>query len=164
MKVEEIKENIYEKLIRLNYSRKENDLGSVNSINWFDLDPELRDVILTFPDRHVKFDVDLMSIEDLEREQQFYIFVSQGNVYLVDTQGYNYPRYIVELEGFNDGIDYGDDHIERMEGLIRIADEQIFNAVVKSLVIELRNEGFDQEDILNFLQFKLDMAIEGANK
>ena len=164
MKAEEIKNSIYDKLVSLNYSRKENDLESVNSLNWFDLDPELKDVILTFPDRHVAFDVDLMDIEDLDREQQFYIFLSQGKVYLVDTQGYNYPRYIVELEGFDDGIDYEDDYIERMEGLIRIADEQIFNAVVKSLVIELRNENFCQGDILNFLQFKLDMAIEAASK
>jgi len=164
MKAKEITENIYIKLVSLNYSRKENDLESVNSINWFDLDGELKSHILSFPTRHVKFDVDLMDIEDLDGEQQFYLFHSNGNSYLVDTQGYSYPRYIVELEGFDDGIDYEDDHIERMEGLIRIADEQIFNAVVKSLVIELRNEGFDQEDILNFLQFKLDMAIEGARK
>ena len=61
------KESIYDKLVRLNYSRKENDLISVNSINWFDLDFELRDVILTFPSRHVKFDVDLMDIEDLDQ-------------------------------------------------------------------------------------------------
>jgi len=105
-----------------------------------------------------------MDIEDLDREQQFYVFISDGKVYLVDTQGYNYPRYIVELEGF-DGEDVTeDDYIDRMEGLIRIADDQIFNAVVKSLVIELRNENFCQGDILNFLQFKLDMAIEAASK
>jgi len=160
MKAKEITENIYIKLVSLNYSRKENDLESVNSINWFDLDGELKSHILSFPTRHVKFDVDLMDIEDLDGEQQFYLFHSNGNSYLVDTQGYSYPRYIVELEGFDDE----DDYIERMEGLIRIADDQIFNAVVKSLVIELRNEDFSQEDILNFLQFKLDMAIEGARK
>lgn len=160
MKAKEIKENIYEKLVSLNYSRKENDLESVNSLNWFDLDPELKDVINSFPIRYVAFNVDLMDIEDLDREQQFYVFISDGKVYLVDTQGYNYPRYIVELEGF----DGEDDYIDRMEGLIRIADDQIFNAVVKSLVIELRKEDFSQEDILNFLQFKLDMAIEGAKK
>jgi hypothetical protein len=160
MKAKEIKENIYEKLVSLNYSRKENDLESVNSLNWFDLDPELKDVINSFPIRYVAFNVDLMDIEDLDREQQFYMFISDGKVYLVDTQGYNYPRYIVELEGF----DSEDDYIERMEGLIRIADDQIFNAVVKSLVIELRNEDFCQGDILNFLQFKLDMAIEAASK
>ncbi len=161
MKAKDIKESVYNKLVSLDYSRKENDLISVNSINWFDLDPELKSHILSFPTRHIKFDVDLMDIEDLDREQQFYLFLSQGKVYLVDTQGYTYPRYIVELEGFNNDED---DFIDRMEGLIRIADDQIFNAVVKSLVIELRNEDFCQGDILNFLQFKLDMAIEAASK
>ena len=63
------------------------------------------------------------------------------------------------------GLVWVDDRLDdRMEGLIRIADDQIFNAVVKSLVFELREEDFSQEDILNFLQFKLDMAIEGASK
>ncbi len=161
MKAKEIKDSIYDKLVSLNYSRKENDLESVNSLNWFDLDPELKSHILSFPIRHIDFNVDLMDIEDLDREQQFYVFHSNGNSYLVDTQGYNYPRYIVELEGFNNDED---DFIDRMEGLIRIADDQIFNAVVKSLVIELRNENFCQGDILNFLQFKLDMAIEAASK
>jgi hypothetical protein len=164
MKAKEIKENIYEKLVSLNYSRKENDLASVNSLNWFDLNPELKDIINSFPIRYVAFNVDLMDIEDLDREQQFYVFISDGKVYLVDTQGYNYPRYIVELEGFDSEDVTEDDYIERMEGLIRIADDQIFNAVVKSLVIELRNEDFCQGDILNFLQFKLDMAIEAASK
>jgi hypothetical protein len=164
MKAKEIKENIYEKLVSLNYSRKENDLASVNSLNWFDLNPELKDVINSFPIRYVAFNVDLMDIEDLDREQQFYVFISDGKVYLVDTQGYNYPRYIVELEGFDSEDVTEDDYIDRMEGLIRIADDQIFNAVVKSLVIELRNENFCQGDILNFLQFKLDMAIEAASK
>ena len=164
MKAKEIKENIYDKLVSLNYSRKENDLESVNSINWFDLQFELKDIINSFPIRYVAFNVDLMDIEDLDREQQFYVFISDGKVYLVDTQGYNYPRYIVELEGFDSEDVTEDDYIDRMEGLIRIADDQIFNAVVKSLVIELRNENFSQRDILNFLQFKLDVAIEAASK
>jgi hypothetical protein len=164
MKAKEIKENIYDKLVSLNYSRKENDLESVNSINWFDLQFELKDIINSFPIRHIDFNVDLMDIEDLDREQQFYVFHSNGNSYLVDTQGYNYPRYIVELEGFDSEDVTEDDYIDRMEGLIRIADDQIFNAVVKSLVIELRNENFSQRDILNFLQFKLDVAIEAASK
>ena len=164
MKAKDINEFYYKKLVSLDYSRKENDLISVNSINWFDLQFELKDIINSFPIRHVKFDVDLMDIEDLDREQQFYVFISDGKVYLVDTQGYNYPRYIVELEGFDSEDVTEDDYIDRMEGLIRIADDQIFNAVVKSLVFELREEDFSQRDILNFLQFKLDVAIEAASK
>ena len=158
MKAKEITENIYIKLVSLNYSRKENDLESVNSINWFDLDGELKSHILSFPTRHVKFDVDLMDIEDLDGEQQFYLFHSNGNSYLVDTQGYSYPRYIVELEGFDDGSN--EDPFEMMSGLIRIADENIFNSVVKNLTYDLREEGFHQEDIETFLQVLLVKAIQ----
>jgi len=152
------KEIIYIKLVSLNYSRKENDLESVNSINWFDLDGELKSHILSFPTRHVKFDVDLMDIEDLDGEQQFYLFHSNGNSYLVDTQGYSYPRYIVELEGFDDGSN--EDPFEMMSGLIRISDEQIFTMTVKSLIYDLREEGFHQEDIETFLQVLLVKAIQ----
>jgi len=158
MKAKEITENIYIKLVSLNYSRKENDLESVNSINWFDLDGELKSHILSFPTRHVKFDVDLMDIEDLDGEQQFYLFHSNGNSYLVDTQGYSYPRYVVELEGFDDGSN--EDPFEMMNGLIRIADENIFNSVVKNLTYDLREEGFHQEDIETFLQVLLVKAIQ----
>ncbi len=159
MKAKEITENIYIKLVSLNYSRKENDLESVNSINWFDLDPEVKDVILTFPNYLISFDVDLMDIEDLDREQQFYLFLSEGNVYLVDTQGYNYPRYIVELEGFDDGSS-DENPLEMMDELVRIADKNIFNSVVKSLTYDLREEGFDQEDIETFLEVLLVKAIQ----
>jgi hypothetical protein len=158
MKVKELKEDIYVKLVSLDYSRKENDLISVNSINWFDLQFDLKDIINSFPIRHVKFDVDLMDIEDLDGEQQFYVFHSDGNSYLVDTQGYTYPRYVVKLEGFDSDIE--EDPFERMEGLIRISDEQIFTMTVKSLIYDLREENFDQEDIENFLQVLLVKAIQ----
>jgi len=158
MKAKEINEFYYNKLVSLNYSRKENDLESVNSLNWFDLDPELKDVILTFPNRHIAFDVDLMDIEDLDREQQFYLFLSQGNVYLVDTQGYNYPRYIVELEGFDDE----DDKYERMEGLLRISDDIIIENAIKSIVIDFSKEGFDKDDVETFLQMRIEFLIKKA--
>ena len=162
MKAKELKEEIYIKLVSLNYSRKENYLSEVNSIDYNSLDSELKEVIESFPIRVIDSDIDLMGIEDLDREQQFYVFHTEGQAYLVDTQGYTYPRYIVKLNGIEDVTE--DDYIDRMEGLIRIADDQIFNAVVKSLVFELRTEDFSQRDIINFLQFKLDMAIEAASK
>ena len=160
MKAKDINEFYYKKLVSLDYSRKENDLISVNLINWFDLQFELKDIINSFPIRHVKFDVDLMDIEDLDGEQQFYLFHSNGNSYLVDTQGYSYPRYIVELEGFDDSSN--EDPFEMMNGLIRIADENIFTSVVKNLTYDLREEGFDQEDIENFLQVLLIKAIQAT--
>ncbi len=94
-------------------------------------------------------------IEDLDREQQFFVFHTEGLAYLVDTQGYTYPRYIVKLNGLEDvtADDYMDLH--RMDGLIRIADDQIFNAVVKSLVFELREEDFTLFKKLNDLGYKV---------
>jgi hypothetical protein len=156
MKGSEVKQMVYNKLVNLNFSRKENYLNEVNSINWFDLEGELKEVILTFPTRIVQFDVDLMDIEDLSGEQQFYLFLSQGKAFLVDTQGYNYPRYIVELEGFNDE----DDKYERMEGLLRISDDMIIEQAIKSIVLDFGKEGFDSDDVETFLQMRIEFLIK----
>ena len=158
MKAKELKESIYNKLVSLNYSRKENDLVNANSINWFVLEDELRNTIMSFPTRPVKFNEDLMGIEDLSGEQQFYLFYSNGNTYLVDTQGYNYPRYIVELEGFDDE----DDKFERMEGLLRISDDIIIENAIKSIVIDFSKEGFDKDDVETFLQMRIEFLIKKA--
>ena len=159
MKAKEMKETIYNKLVRLDYSRKENDLISVNSVNWFELEDELVSVILTFPSRHVKFDVDLMDIEDLSGEQQFYLFHSNGNTYLVDTQGYTYPRYVIELNGFTEEVE---SEYERIEGLTRISDVIIIEQALKSIVIDLAQEGFDQEQVQAYLDVKLEYMIKEA--
>jgi hypothetical protein len=158
MKVKELKASIYVKLVSLDYSRKENDLINTNSVNWFDLDDELKNTIMSFPTRPVKFDSDLMDIEDLDREQQFYLFYSDGNTYLVDTQGYNYPRYIVELEGF----DSEDNKFERMEGLLRISDDLIIEQGIKSIVLDFGEEGFDKDDVETFLQMRIEFLIKKA--
>ena len=158
MKAKEINEFYYKKLVSLDYSRKENDLISVNSINWFDLQFELKDIINSFPIRHVKFDVDLMDIEDLDREQQFYVFISDGKVYLVDTQGYTYPRYVVELEGFDWNIE--EDPFERMESLTPITDTEIIALALKSIVIDLAQEGFSQKDVEEYLTMKLEFMAK----
>jgi hypothetical protein len=155
MKSRELKEEIYIKLVSLNYSRKENYISEVNSIDYNSLDSELKEVIESFPIRVIDSDIDLMGIEDLDREQQFYVFHTEGLAYLVDTQGYTYPRYIVELEGFGETNDQIDDTFLRMDGLARIADVTILEAVVKSLALEFKQEGFDKEDILNYIDSKI---------
>jgi hypothetical protein len=159
MKASELKGDIYNKLVSLNYSRKENYLSEVNSINWFDLEFELREVMESFPARYIDFNIDLMDIEDLDREQQFYVFRSDGNSYLVDTQGYTYPRYIVELEGFGETNDQIDNKFELMDGSARIADVIILEAVVKSLALEFKKEGFEEIDIINFIDAKIYGAL-----
>ena len=160
MKAKEIKEDIYEKLISLNYARKVNDFDESGDTHFEDLDLEIQSVIRTFPVLYVDHRNDLMDIENLDGEQQFYIFQNELGFYLVDTQGYNYPRYITELFGF--GLDVQDDSFEMMESLVRINDSKMFDLVAKSLAFELQQEGFDREDILNYLELKLAKAFGSA--
>jgi len=151
MRGRDLKSNVYAKLVSLNYSRKENYLYDANEIEWNELNGEIKNTILSFPARHIDWFVDLMDIEDLEGDQQFYLFHSEGKTFLVDTQGYNYPRYIIQLVGFED--EFGSE--EFMDGVVRISDIKIFEAVVKSLALEFKQEGFDKEDVVQYLQSKV---------
>ena len=154
MTAKQLSEEVYNKLVELNYTRKPNSFGEATQTNFESLPVEIKEAINSFPQSYVDPREDLMDIDSLDGNQQFYLFTNENGFYLVDTQGYNYPRYITELVSFEE-----DDTFERMEGLIRIADSQIFDSVVKSLVLELKQEDFDQSDILNFLQAKLSKAI-----
>ena len=151
MRGRDLKSNVYAKLVSLNYSRKENYLYDANEIEWNELNGEIKNTILSFPTRQIDWFVDLMDIEDLEGDQQFYLFHSSGKTFLVDTQGYNYPRYIIQLVGFED--EFGSE--EFMDGVVRISDMLIFENVVKSLASELKREGFDKEDVAQYLQSKV---------
>jgi len=151
MRGRDLKSNVYAKLVSLNYSRKENYLYDANEIEWNELSGEIKNTILSFPARHIDWFVDLMDIEDLEGDQQFYLFHSSGKTFLVDTQGYNYPRYIIQLVDFE--IEFGSE--EFIDGVVRISDMLIFENVVKSLASELKREGFDKEDVAQYLQSKV---------
>lgn len=155
MTSEQLSVEVYEKLVSLDYTRKPNSFEEATQTNFNSLSAEIKEAINSFPQFYVDPREDLMDIDSLYGKQQFYLFTNENGFYLVDTQGYNYPRYITELVNFEEQ----DDSFERMEGLIRIADSQIFDSVVKSLVLELKQEDFDQSDILNFLQAKLSKAI-----
>jgi hypothetical protein len=156
MEAKQLLSQVYHKIVSLNYARKVNDFDESGDTHFEDLDREVQDAIRSFPITYVDPREDLMDIDNLDGKQQFYIFQNELGFYLVDTQGYNYPRYITELHGFEPQ----DDSIERMEGLIRIADSQIFESVVKSLVVELANEDFDKSDIQKFLLHKLNKVMK----
>ncbi len=158
MKAKQLAEEVYEKLVSLDYARKANEFTESGDTYFDSLFQEVQDTIRSFPISYVDHREDLMDIDNLDGEQQFYVFQNDLGFYLVDTQGYNYPRYITELHNFE--IEDQDDSMEMMESLIRIADSQIFESVVKSLVVELRGEGFEESDIQKFLLHKLDTAIE----
>jgi len=88
MKAKEIKEYIYEKLIRFDYHRKVNFVYEIyDSVDFKSLDKETRQVINTFPIQVFGSGIDLMGVE-LDGEQQFHILFIGNKNYLVDTQGY----------------------------------------------------------------------------
>jgi hypothetical protein len=155
MKAKQLSEEVYEKLTSLNYARKPNSLSQSGDTYFDNLFQEVQDAIRSFPLSYVDRREDLMDIDNLDGEQQFYVFYNEQGFYLVDTQGYNYPRYVTELHQF----EIEDEDLDLMESLIRIADGQIFESVVKSLVLELKKEDFDKESILKFLQLKLEKAV-----
>jgi hypothetical protein len=159
MKAKEMKEEVWDQLIRLDYHRKVNSAYEVNtSVDFKNLDKETRKAINTFPVLLFNSQTDLMDIENLDGDQQFYILFIGGRNYLVDTQGYTYPRYIIELKNLEFEEDE-DDIYERMEGLVRIADSKIFDEVTKSLAYELNKEDFDHKDIVNYLFMKVQLAL-----
>ena len=162
MTAEQLSLETYGKLCSLGYTRKANSFSEARSTSFEDLNEDLKDAILSFPKIYLDPREDLMSVDSLDGNQQFYLIENEFGAYLVDTQGYNYPRYITQLVEFDsssiDALDY-------MDGMIKIANDQIFNSVVRNLVGDLLEEGeFHKSDILNFLQWKLDMAFEAATK
>ena len=162
MKANELNEGVYEVLTRITYARKVNSFSESTASMFIHLSDETKAAIKSFPVLDFDDDVDLMDIFTLDGDQQFYVFhnTTTDGYFLVDTQGYNYPRYITRLWGFmnEETDDQIDDIFLRMDGLVRIADVAILRSVVKSLAFDLQEEGFDRADIINFI----DAQIHGA--
>ena len=163
MKASELNEGVYEMLTGITYARKANEFSESTATMFIHLADETKAAIKSFPVLDFDDDIDLMAIDTLDGDQQFYVFhnTTIDGYFLVDTQGYNYPRYITRLWGFmnEETDDQIDDTFQRMDGSIRVADEHIFNSVVKNLVYNLREEGFDKEDTATFLDVLLINAI-----
>ena len=162
MKANELNEGVYEVLTRITYARKVNSFSESTASMFIHLSDETKAAIKSFPVLDFDDDVDLMDIFTLDGDQQFYVFhnTTTDGYFLVDTQGYNYPRYITRLWGFmnEQTDDQIDDTFLRMDVLVRIADVAILRSVVKSLAFDLQEEGFDRADIINFI----DAQIHGA--
>jgi hypothetical protein len=162
MKANELNEGVYEVLTRITYARKVNSFSEATASMFIHLADETKAAIKSFPVLEFDDDIDLMDIFTLDGDQQFYVFhnTTTDGYFLVDTQGYNYPRYITRLWGFmnEETDDQIDDTFLRMDGLVRIADVAILRSVVKSLAFDLQEEGFDRADIINFI----DAQIHGA--
>ena len=163
MTAEQLSLETYGKLCSLGYTRKANSFSEARSTSFEELSEELKDAILSFPKIYLDPREDLMGVDTLDGNQQFYVIENENGTFLVDTQGYTYPRYITRLTEFESSSEM--DAFDYMDGSIRIANDQIFTSVVRNLVSDLMEEGeFHKSDILSFLQFKLDMAFEAAIK
>jgi hypothetical protein len=159
MKANELKEEVYAILTGIDYARKVNNFNESTVTQFGGLADEVKAAIKSFPVLHFDDCIDLMAIDTLDGDQQFYIFHNRiiDGYFLVDTQGYNYTRYITRLWGFKneETDDQIDDTFQRMDGLVRIADVTILRSVVTSLAFDLQEEGFDRADIINFIDAQI---------
>lgn len=89
-------EEQYEKLTRLPYERKPCHPSEIqSSINFGELDESIREIVARLP--VVEFPGSFFDYF-LVGEQQFYLITYKEKVYLVDTQGYDYARYVIQLK------------------------------------------------------------------
>lgn len=91
-----ITEEQYEKLTRLPYERKPDHPDEIrSSINFSELHESIREIVARLP--VVEFPNSFFDYF-LSGEQQFYLVTYKEKVFLVDTQGYDYARYVVQLK------------------------------------------------------------------
>ena len=97
-----IKESVREYLMdKVPYVRKPGDLEEVNTVlDFTKLPDDVKTAILNMKKIVVRDDEDLSFFKSrLDGDIQFYILFIKGEPYLVDTQGYDYARYIVRIVG-----------------------------------------------------------------
>ena len=93
-----ITEEQYHKLTgwTINYERKPDQPHEVRaSMNFNELHESVREIVAKLPIVEFK---DSFFDGILDGDQQFYLMTYKERVYLVDTQGYNYARYVIRLK------------------------------------------------------------------
>jgi hypothetical protein len=93
-----ITEEQYSKLTGLGYDRKPaypDDIQS--SINFNELHESIREIVSNLP--IVEFPGSFFDYF-LDGNQQFYLVTYKEKIFLVDTQGYDYARYVIRLKDF----------------------------------------------------------------
>jgi hypothetical protein len=95
-----ITEEQYNKLTSatIRYERKPNHPDEISSsINFNELHESVREVVANLP--VVEFPNSFFDYF-LDGDQQFYLVTYKDKVFLVDTQGYDYARYVIQLKDF----------------------------------------------------------------
>lgn len=91
-----ITEEQYNNLTRLDYERKPDQPSDIkSSINFNELDESIRGIVAKLP--VVEFPGSFFDYF-LDGVQQFYLVTDKEKIFLVDTQGYNYARYVIQLK------------------------------------------------------------------
>ena len=93
-----ITEEQYYKLTRLDYERKPAWPEEIRSaIDFNELHESIREIVANLP--IVEFKGSFYN-GILDGDQQFYLMTCDEQIYLVDTQGYDYARYVIRLKDF----------------------------------------------------------------
>jgi len=93
-----ITEEQYNKLTSrsIAYERKPDHPRDIeSSINFNELHESVREIVSNLP--VVKFDSSFFN-DTLDGDQQFYLVTYKEKIFLVDTQGYDYARYVIQLK------------------------------------------------------------------
>jgi hypothetical protein len=91
-----ITEEQYNELTRLAYERKPNHPDEIrSSINFNELHESIRKIVSNLP--VVEFPNSFFDYF-LDGDQQFYLVTYKEKIFLIDTQGYDYARYVIQLK------------------------------------------------------------------
>ena len=93
-----ITEEQYHKLTgwTINYERKPDHPDEIrSSMNFNEIHESVREIVAKLPIVEFK---DSFFDGILDGDQQFYLMTYKEKVFLVDTQGYNYARYVIQLK------------------------------------------------------------------
>lgn len=91
-----ITEEQYNRLTGLGYERKPDHPDEIrSSINFGELHESIREIVARLP--VVEFPNSFFDYF-LDGNQQFYLVTYKEKVFLVDTQGYDYARYVIQLK------------------------------------------------------------------
>ena len=91
-----ITEEQYNELTRLAYERKPDHPDEIrSSINFNELHESIRKIVSNLP--IVEFKSSFFN-DILDGDQQFYLMTYKEKIFLIDTQGFTYARYVIQLK------------------------------------------------------------------
>ena len=78
------------------YERKPDHPRDIqSSINFNELHESVQEIVSNLP--VVKFESSFFN-DTLDGDQQFYLMTHEGKIFLIDTQGFTYARYVIQLK------------------------------------------------------------------